>query len=188
MVIATGSGGRGYVKYGCHARKHNGMCDNGLMIRQDGREERMLTAIEQRVLNPATLNYVVRRCEEEVKTRLAELERNGAITTVDSLRKKRDELRAKRANLVAGIEQGGNIPALVAPLSEIETESKRIEEAIAACRPVKPSVAVGEVREQVMKSIILETAVDGLPTISTPAAASICTESSSPQTGELRSS
>ncbi|MCX6637581.1 MAG: DUF4287 domain-containing protein [Acidobacteria bacterium] len=34
----------------------------------------------------------------------------------------------------------------------------------------------------------LETAVDGLPTISTPAAASICTESSSPQTGELRSS
>ncbi|MCX6633971.1 MAG: sulfatase-like hydrolase/transferase [Acidobacteria bacterium] len=37
-------------------------------------------------------------------------------------------------------------------------------------------------------SFILETAVDGLPTISTPAAASICTESSSPQTGELRSS
>jgi hypothetical protein len=35
---------------------------------------------------------------------------------------------------------------------------------------------------------ILKTAVGGLPNISTPAAASICTESSSPQTGELRSS
>ena len=35
---------------------------------------------------------------------------------------------------------------------------------------------------------ILKTAVGGLPNISTPATASICTESSSPQTGELRSS
>ena len=35
MVICAGGGKRGYVKYGCHARKQSGMCDNGLMIRQD---------------------------------------------------------------------------------------------------------------------------------------------------------
>jgi site-specific DNA recombinase len=154
MVIATGSGKRGYVKYGCHVRKQSGMCDNALMIRQDRLEEQLLAAIERRVLNPAGLDYVVRRCEEEVKTRLAEMERNGAITTVVSLQKKRDELQAKRANLVAGIECGGNIPVLVVRLGEIETESKRVEEAIAAYRPLKPDVAVGEIRGQVMKSVM----------------------------------
>jgi arylsulfatase A-like enzyme len=45
-----------------------------------------------------------------------------------------------------------------------------------------------ELGQRLIARMNLKTAVGGLPNISTPAAASICTESSSPQTGELRSS
>ncbi len=71
MVIAAGGGRRGYVKYGCHTHKHNGMCGNKLMIRQDRLEHQLLAAIEQRLLNPTIVDYVVQRCEEELRDRLA---------------------------------------------------------------------------------------------------------------------
>ena len=73
MVICAGGGKRGYVKYGCHTHKQSGVCDNKLMIRQDRLEEQLLGAIEQRMLNAATLDAVVKRCEEEIRERLAKL-------------------------------------------------------------------------------------------------------------------
>ena len=63
MVICPGGGKRGYVKYGCHAHKHNGVCGNKLMIRQDRLEEQLLAAIQERILNPAVLDSVVERRE-----------------------------------------------------------------------------------------------------------------------------
>ena len=39
MVICSGGGKRGYVKYGCHTHKQSGMCGNKLMIRQDRLED-----------------------------------------------------------------------------------------------------------------------------------------------------
>src|ERR1022692_2142140 len=121
IVICAGGGKRGYVKYGCHTHKQSGMCDNKLMIRQDRLEGQLLAAIEQRLLNPATLEYAVKRCEEELRiriqrllnpatleyavkrceeelrNRLAEMERQGSIITLDSLRKPRQDLTARRA-------------------------------------------------------------------------------------------
>ena len=74
-VICAGSGKRGYVKYGCHAHKQSGMCDNKLTIRQDRLEEQFLAAIERRLLDPVTLEYAVKRCEQELRNRLAEMEK-----------------------------------------------------------------------------------------------------------------
>src|SRR6266542_2829284 len=65
MVIVSGGGKRGYVKYGCHSHKHNGVCENGWTIRQDRLEDQLLGAIEQRVLRPDMVEYLIERCQQE---------------------------------------------------------------------------------------------------------------------------
>jgi len=42
-----------------------------------------------------------------VKTRLAEMQRNGAITTMDSLKKQREELKVRQTRLLDVVEIGG---------------------------------------------------------------------------------
>ena len=155
IVICAGGGKRGYVKYGCHTHKQSGMCDNKLMIRQDRLEGQLLAAIEQRLLNPATLEYAVKRCEEELRNRLAEMERQGSIITLDSLRKQRQDLTARRARLIEAIEiGGGDLISLTQRLREVEHEIRRLNEAITVHRPMKMDTAVDGVREHVVTSIL----------------------------------
>jgi hypothetical protein len=71
-------GKRGYVKYGCHSYKHNGVCGNQLMIRQDRLEEQLIDVIELRILNPSTLNGVITLCEDGLR------KRRGATNAVSS--------------------------------------------------------------------------------------------------------
>jgi len=53
------------------------MCDNALMIRQDRLEEQLLSAIQQRILNPATFDVVVSQCEAELRHRLTKMQHQG---------------------------------------------------------------------------------------------------------------
>ena len=104
MVICSGGGKRGYVKYGCHEHRKSGTCENNWYIRQDRVEDQLLSAIEQQVFR--RIDQVVQCCEEEVRRRLKEMERQGAITTLDSLRRERQQLQARAANLMSSIELG----------------------------------------------------------------------------------
>src|SRR5271170_345964 len=47
MVIASGSGKRGYVKYGCPSHRYRGTCLNGLMIRQDRLEAQLIAGLTE---------------------------------------------------------------------------------------------------------------------------------------------
>ena len=154
MVICAGGGKRGYVKYGCHTHKQSGMRDNKRMIRQDRLEEQLLAAIEQRLLGPATLEFAVKRYEEELRKRLAEKERQGSITTLDSLREQRQDLTARRARLLEAIEIGGDLISLTQRLREVEHEITRLSDVIAVHRPLKIDTAVDGVREHVVTSIM----------------------------------
>jgi DNA invertase Pin-like site-specific DNA recombinase len=109
IVICAGGGKRGYVKYGCHAHKHTGVCTNKLMIRQDRLEEQLLAAIEERILNPRMLDHVVARCEEELRRRLAEMDREGSVMTVESLKKDLEDRKRRQAKLAEAIETAGDI-------------------------------------------------------------------------------
>jgi hypothetical protein len=108
-VSQSGGGKRGYVKYGCHAHKHNGMCTNRLMIRQDRLEAQLLSAIEGRILNPSVLDSVIKRCEEEFKARLLEMETQGSIISVESLKKDLEDRRRRQCKLIDAIETAGDI-------------------------------------------------------------------------------
>jgi site-specific DNA recombinase len=153
MVICAGGGKRDYVKYGCHAHKHNGMCNNKLMMRQDRLEQQLLAAIEQRILNPATLEIVVQRCEEKLRTRIAEMEGQGSVMTVDALREDLEDRKRRQARVIEAIEAAGDINILTGRLRTLDNEIKDIQQAIARYRPVKLDMAVGEIREHVARTV-----------------------------------
>src|SRR5215471_2215373 len=119
MVVCAGGGKRGYVKYGCHQHKHNGTCDNKLMIRQDRLEEQLLDAIQQRILSPKILESAIKRCEEELRKRLDEMVRQGSISSVESLTKDLEDKKRRQAKLIDAIETAGDIASLAERLREI---------------------------------------------------------------------
>jgi len=97
----------------------------------------------------------VRRCQEEIKKRLAEMERQGAITTVESLKKQRQDLAARQARLLNAVEMGGgDLGSLIERVRKVEDEIRRTDAAIAVHRPVKPDLALDEIREHVVKSFM----------------------------------
>ena len=49
LVIISGRGKRGYVKYGCPSHRYRGVCDNAVTIRQDRLEQQLLAALGQRL-------------------------------------------------------------------------------------------------------------------------------------------
>ncbi len=51
MVIVSGNGRRGYVKYGCPSHRYRGVCANSVMIRQDRLEDQLLAGLTE---GPAT--------------------------------------------------------------------------------------------------------------------------------------
>jgi site-specific DNA recombinase len=59
LVIVSGRGRRGYVKYGCPNHRYRGVCSNRLSMRQDRLEAQLLAAIENRVLTPELIDYTV---------------------------------------------------------------------------------------------------------------------------------
>ena len=153
-VIAAGGGRRGYVKYGCHARKHSGLCINKLMIRQDRLEAQLLSAIEERILNPAVLNQLIARCEVEVRNRLTAMERNGSVATLQSLTCDLADKKHRQARIITAIEAAGDINVLTERLRSLESEITHIKTAIANFYPIKVETAVRGIREHVTTALL----------------------------------
>jgi site-specific DNA recombinase len=57
LVVASGSGKRGYVKYGCPSHRYKGTCSNGLMIRQDRLESQLIAGLRERVSKSELIEY-----------------------------------------------------------------------------------------------------------------------------------
>jgi DNA invertase Pin-like site-specific DNA recombinase len=153
IVICAGGGERGYVKYGCHCHKQSGVCKNKLMIRQDRLEEQLSAALEQRIGNPATLDYAVERCQQKLRRRLTDLEREGSIATLDTLKKQRGDVEAQRQRYLDAIGIAGDLTSLTQRLRAVEAKLKRLSDAIAVYRQVKLDIIVDDIRDHVVKSL-----------------------------------
>jgi len=141
------------VKYGCHAHKHNGACENKLMIRQDRLEEQLLAAIEQRILQQGAIESAITRCAEELRRRVSEMERHGEILTVDSLKKNLEDRKRRQGKVIEAIETAGSIGSLAGRLRELEQEIEEIQEAISASRPINVDTSVAHLRSLVTQTV-----------------------------------
>jgi hypothetical protein len=70
MTIVYGNGRRGYVKYGCSSHRNRGTCANSVMIRKDRLEDRLLTQLTDRILQPAMVDYALQGFQEQLRRRL----------------------------------------------------------------------------------------------------------------------
>ena len=154
MVIVSGGGQRGYVKYGCHSHKHNGVCDNDWTIRRDRLEEQLLGAIEEKVLRPSIIDYLVQRCQEELKRRVAEMERKRSESNLGALRSERQDLRERAARLTQAIETGGELKSLTERLREIENQITGLDRVIEEFHPLDLRITPELIRERVTSSVM----------------------------------
>ena len=69
IVIISGQGKRGYVRYGCPSHRYRGVCSNELTIRQDRLEQQLLAALEARILNSQLIEYTLQRFQDELQKR-----------------------------------------------------------------------------------------------------------------------
>jgi site-specific DNA recombinase len=154
VVIISGGGKRGYVKYGCHAHKHSGVCDNNWTIRRDRLEDQLLGAIEQRLLDPVILDYAVEKIEQVVKARIADVQRQAQSPNGDATRNRRDDLKTQATRLTEAISLGGTLQPLVQKLQEIEKEAAEIDRVVALHRPRNMELKPGQVRDAVVKTMM----------------------------------
>ena len=145
IVITSGNGKRGYVKYGCPSHRYRGICGNKLTIRQDRLEEQLITALEEQVLRTDVIDYALRRFDVELRRRWAEMQK--AAPAWDSLRKKHLELQTKAKRITAAIAEMGHSRSLLTELSSIESEINRVDQQIEASKPVDLDGVVSEARE-----------------------------------------
>jgi site-specific DNA recombinase len=152
IVIISGQGKRGYVRYGCPSHRYRAVCSNELTIRQDRLEQQLLAALEARILNSQLIEYTLQQFQDELQKRLAEIQRSA--TGLDEFRRQRSELQLKAERLTTAIADTGHSPALLSKLAEIEGQIAQVNRREKAARPVKLSAAVGEVREFVYSQVM----------------------------------
>ncbi len=73
MIIVSGNGRRGYVRYGCPSHRYRGVCANSVLIRRDRLEHQLLTGLSDRILKPAMIDFALERFQEQLQHRLQEL-------------------------------------------------------------------------------------------------------------------
>jgi len=120
----------------------------------DRLEEQLLGAIEERVLRPAMIDYLVQRCEDELKRRLAEMARRRSESNLNALRSQRQELLSRAMLLTQAIETGGELRSLTNRLSEIENQIAGLDRAIAEFRPLNLKITTELLRERVTSGVM----------------------------------
>lgn len=133
MIIVSGDGRRGYVKYGCPSHRYRGVCANDVLIRRDRLEHQLLTGLSDRILKPEMIDFALERFQEQLQRRLQELrdQAESAADGVAALQTKRQELKMKVSNVTEAIAAVGHSPGLLAQLATIEAEIARLDERLA---------------------------------------------------------
>jgi hypothetical protein len=150
MVIASGSGKRGYVKYGCPSHRYRGTCSNGLMIRQDRLEAQLVAGLTERVSQSDLIEYALKRFQEHLQTRLRELQEQTlkAADSISTLQNQRRELKARANNIGEAIGQMGHSTILLQQLATLEFEMAKIDERLAvANQPLDLAFSLESIRD-----------------------------------------
>jgi site-specific DNA recombinase len=167
MVIASGSGKRGYVKYGCPSHRYRGTCSNGLMIRQDRLEAQLIAGLTERVSKSESIERALTKFQERLQKRLRELQEQTlkAADTISTLQSQRRDLKARANNLGEAIAQMGHSATLLQQLAMLESEIERIDERMAlANQPLDLAFSLESIRDFVSdKAMDFSAAFDSEP-------------------------
>jgi site-specific DNA recombinase len=167
LVIASGSGKRGYVKYGCPSHRYRGTCSNGLMIRQDRLEAQLIAGLTERISKSELIEYALKRFQEQLQKRLRDIQEQTlkAADTISTLQNQRRELKARANNIGEAIAQMGHSATLLQQLAMLESEIQKIDERLAvANQPLDLAFSLESIRDFVSdKALDFRAAFDAEP-------------------------
>ena len=123
ITLVCGRGRNGAQRYGCalHHQRGDSVCTNGLLIRRDKLEERLLLRLQQAVLREEVIDYAVARLRDELEKRHEELNRE-----LRNLKEEKQRIKAKSKNLVEAIAVGKDSPVVMAAITERENRIRGI--------------------------------------------------------------
>jgi site-specific DNA recombinase len=145
LVITSGRSRRGHRRYGCSQHFYRGVCANHLQVRQDWLEEKLLSGLQQAVLQPEAVNYAM----EEFCRQLENADRSSSVQAERQREDKRN-VEAELARLVSAVAQGGHSSVLLEAIRQREEQLQTINAQLAAGGLELKRVQPAEIKEFVV--------------------------------------
>ena len=114
MIIVSG-GGRG-ARYGCPQHWNRKTCTNGLTVRHEDLERVLLDQLQQAVLTPEVVDYLVERVAKAQNERKSQSEDKAELADVET----------KIDKIIAAIEAAGHSDALLRSLKLLEDRKREL--------------------------------------------------------------
>lgn len=124
--------GRGDVVYGCPQNTYRGetVCTNSVRIFRQALEEKLLDGLQEQVMRPEVIDYVLAKFEAELTNAMDSL--SGEL---EQMRRRKEELEREIGNLANFVAQGDCSPGLRAALVDREREIRDITGKLLEARP-----------------------------------------------------
>ena len=123
LVITSGRSRRGHRRYGCSQHFYRGACKNGLQIRKDWLEQKLLSGLQEAVLRPEAVKYAV----EEFGRQLESASQN-ASREIQRARDDKHKVQDELNRLVAAVATGGHSIVLLEAIKQREKQVQEIDE------------------------------------------------------------
>lgn len=124
--------GRGDVVYGCPQNTYRGetVCTNGVRLFRQALEERLLKGLQEQVMQPEVIDYVLAKFEAELTNAV-----DGLTGELKQMRQRKQELEREIGNLANFVAQGDCSAGLRAALVDREREIRDITGKLFEARP-----------------------------------------------------
>jgi hypothetical protein len=132
----------------CSNYFNRGVCTNGLYIRRDHLEERLLRRLQSELLRPEVIDYSVGEFCRQLRTALGNL--GGEV---EQMRNRKQDLERKIQNLVAAVEAHGHSSSLTQQLGQHESDLRLITDQPLSTTPGSVEAQIGEIRDFVETGI-----------------------------------
>jgi site-specific DNA recombinase len=140
LVITSGRSLRGHRRYGCSQHHYRGACSNGLQIRKDWLEEKLLAGLQDAVLKPEAIEYAVQEFSRQLKEATGTLSHEADRATL-----RKSQLETELNRLVDAIAGGGHSVFLMEAIQEKEQEIRVLDERVNAACESLPSVQPADI-------------------------------------------
>jgi hypothetical protein len=141
LVIVTGNKHR-HRRYGCSIHYNRGACANRLTERREWIEEKLLRELQEQVLTPEAINFVIDEFGRQLKAELARVSDGTA-----KLRGRKAQLDAELRNYAETISTGVDVPAIVAAMRTRQVEVDFITGRLLSTEPGSVDAHLDKIRQ-----------------------------------------
>lgn len=148
LIIGTGGGTHVHKKYVCRNYFNRGTCKNGLYIRRDVLEERLLARLQSELLRPEVIDYAIAEFGRQLRAALSTMS-----SEIASLRRRKEQLEEEIGRFTDAIARGGPLDSLVLEVAKRDAELKAITNRLLSSNAASIDSKLEEIREFVATRI-----------------------------------